>query len=190
MPANPRGIEAKYMKIKLVLLTSLCLLGAVISFTASAAREDGPKARTLAKYDKNGNGVIDGEEKDAIRRDYAANPNGELKRFDTDGDGKLSDEEMAAIKPGSGSKKKQAVKDTLAKYDKNGNGVIDGDEVEALRKDYAANPKGDLKVFDTNSDGKLDDKEIAAIKVTKGKKKKSGETTTAAEPAAKPEKSQ
>ena len=177
------------MKIKFVLPITLCLFGAFTSFDASAAKEDGPKAKALAKYDKNGNGVIDGDEKDAIRRDYAANPNGELKRFDTDGDGKLSDEEIAAIKPGSGSKKKQTVKDTLAKYDKNGNGIIDGDEVEALRKDYAANPKGDLKVFDTNSDGKLDDKEIAAIKVTKGKKK-SAEATTAAEPAAKTDKSQ
>jgi len=50
---------------------------------------------------------------DAIRKDYAADPNGPLKEFDTNGDGKLSDEEIAAIQPGSGSKKKQAIQQSL-----------------------------------------------------------------------------
>ncbi len=59
----------------------------------------------------------------------------------------------------------------MATYDKNGNGTIDGDEVDAVKKAYAAAPNGALKQFDTNADGKLDDTEIAAIHAGKGKKK-------------------
>lgn len=52
----------------------------------------------------------------------------------------------------------------MAKYDLNKNGKIDGDEVAAVRKDFAAEPAGDLKRFDTDKDGKLSDAEIAEIK--------------------------
>ena len=61
-----------------------------------------------------------------------------------------------------------------AKFDVNQNGILDPDEIEALRKAFA---EGDtaLKPLDVNNDGKLDDAEIAAIKVpqpAKEKKKK------------------
>ncbi len=61
----------------------------------------------------------------------------------------------------------------FSKYDKNANGVIDGDEIAAVKAALATD--SDLKKFDTNSDGKLDDNEVAAIKpagsATKKKKK-------------------
>jgi Ca2+-binding EF-hand superfamily protein len=61
----------------------------------------------------------------------------------------------------------------IKQYDTNGNGIIDGDEVEAVRKAFTADPTGPLKQFDTNNDGKLDDTEIGAMKVQKhGKKNK------------------
>ena len=67
----------------------------------------------------------------------------------------------------------------FAEFDTNKNGVIDGDEVAAVRKAFAANPKGQFASYDKNADGKLDDAEIAAIKPPGqgGKKggKKSGE---------------
>ena len=66
---------------------------------------------------------------------------------------------------------KKAAKETLALYDKNGNGTIDGDEIAAVQKAYTAEPNGILKQFDTNADGKLDDTEVAAIKAGKGGKK-------------------
>ncbi len=68
-------------------------------------------------------------------------------------------------------KKNKGDADILATYDKNGNGKIDGDEVEALKKDFAAG-KPELKALDTNKDGVLSDEEIAAIGGKKGKKKK------------------
>ena len=73
----------------------------------------------------------------------------------------------ASVHAGGNSDKKaakKAAKEVLAQYDKNGNGIIDGDEVDAVKKAYAAEPNGILKQFDTNADGKLDDTEIAAIK--------------------------
>ena len=60
--------------------------------------------------------------------------------------------------------------DVFAKYDKNGNGKLDPEEVEAVKKAFSSDP--DLKKYDTNLDGKLDDNEIAAIKPAEKKKKK------------------
>jgi Ca2+-binding EF-hand superfamily protein len=161
------------------LLLGICLLAVLAPSSAPAAKSDGPKAKFFAKYDKNHNGIIDEDEKEAIRKDYAANPEGELKRFDTNHDGKLDDEEIAAITPPGRKKDLLAF---FAKYDLNHNGVIDENEKEAIRKDYAASPDGPLKQFDRNKDGKLDDKELAAIKMPAPKK-----TSGAGEKAAKPE---
>src|SRR5215218_9829800 len=76
----------------------------------------------------------------------------------------------------------------FAKFDTNKNGVIDGEEVAAVRAAFASDPKGQFARYDTNHDGKLDDAEIAEIKPpgaggkkgekadgTAGGKKKSGE---------------
>jgi Ca2+-binding EF-hand superfamily protein len=187
------------MKKVCILTLGLALFGWAVPSTVVAAKADGPKAKFFAKYDKNHNGVIDADEKDAIRKDYAANPEGDLKRFDKNHDGKLDDEEIAAIKPPTGKGKNAATADLFAKYDKNHNGVLDADEKDAIRKDYTAKPDGELKKFDKNSDGKLDDEELAAIKpatVKKGGSKaaKTGKAAAKAEeaggtaPAAKPDK--
>ena len=66
---------------------------------------------------------------------------------------------------------KKGANDILATYDKNGNGKIDGDEVDILRKDFAAG-KPELKALDLNNDGSLSDTEIAAIGGKHGRKKK------------------
>ena len=66
---------------------------------------------------------------------------------------------------------KQAIKAVLKQYDTNGNGVIDGDEKDAVRKAYEADKDGPLKRFDVNNDGKLDDSELAAIQRHKKKNK-------------------
>ncbi len=88
------------------IVTFLGLLTMLMPFSVFAAKAEGPKARLFAKYDTNHNGVIDGTEIDALRKDYASDPNGELKRFDKNKDGELDDEEIAAIKP-PGSKHRQ-----------------------------------------------------------------------------------
>lgn len=71
----------------------------------------------------------------------------------------------------------------FAKYDTNKNGVIDGDEIAAVRAAFAAEPKGQFATYDKNSDGKLSDEEIAGIKPPgakkAGEKKSSGKKTKA-----------
>lgn len=71
----------------------------------------------------------------------------------------------------------------FAKYDTNKNGVIDGDEVAAVRKAFAADPKGEFAVYDKDHDGKLSDEEIAAIKPPGG----GGKTGAGKKAAATPE---
>jgi hypothetical protein len=58
----------------------------------------------------------------------------------------------------------------FAKYDANKNGVIDGEEIAAVRQAYAADPKGEFATYDKDHDGKLSNEEIAAIKPPGGKK--------------------
>jgi Ca2+-binding EF-hand superfamily protein len=74
---------------------------------------------------------------------------------------------------------RKAAKAAIALYDKNGNGIIDGDEVAAIQKAYEADKTGPLKAFDLNNDGKLDDAEVAAIHAGK-KAGKLGKKKTAA----------
>lgn len=98
---------------KTALLASLLASVALLAPTAAHAQKaQGPKAKLMEKYDLNKNGAIDGDEIAAVRKDFAANPTGELARFDTDKDGKFSDAEIAAMKPpggkGAGEAKKQA----------------------------------------------------------------------------------
>ena len=57
--------------------------------------------------------------------------------------------------------------DVYAQFDKNNNGKLEADEIEALRAEFAKVATGPLKVFDVNADGKLSDDEIAAIPATK-----------------------
>jgi EF hand len=92
------------MKKTLLFLAALALGAFVTAPRAQAAKADGPKAKLMAKYDLNHNGVLDPDEIAAIRKDFAADPEGELKRFDKDHDGKLSDAEIASMIPGSGKK--------------------------------------------------------------------------------------
>ena len=81
---------------------------------------------------------------------------------------------------GKGDPAKKAARQAaraLAQYDTNSDGIISGDESAALREAFKTDP---LKAADLNSDGTLEDSEIAAIKVAKhagkagkgGKKKK------------------
>jgi Ca2+-binding EF-hand superfamily protein len=88
-----------------IITLGVCAFGLIAASPSFADKANGPKAKFFAKYDTNHNGVIDEDEKAAIRKDYAANPDGDLKRFDKNKDGKLDDEEIAAIKPPSGKKK-------------------------------------------------------------------------------------
>lgn len=98
------------MKKLCVIMMSLIAIGLAMPATSLAAKGEGKKGvkkpDVFTQYDANSNGTLDKEEKDAILKDFAKKPDGRLKRFDADNDGKLSDAELDAIKPGAKGNKK------------------------------------------------------------------------------------
>ena len=68
-----------------------------------------------------------------------------------------------ADKPAKGEGKGVRPGKVLKGLDTNSNHLIDGDEIDALRKAFAADAKGPLAKIDRNADGKLDDDEIQAL---------------------------
>lgn len=126
---------------KLCLITIyFCALGLVMPASVLAAKADGRKAKLFAKYDKNTNGVLDADEKKALQDDYAKDKEGELKAFDKDGDGKLSEEEIAAIKPGSGKAKDASAK---GKKKKDTEKTEATDDSKTKKEGDAEKPKSD-----------------------------------------------
>ena len=95
------------MILRILTLTSLALF--VIAAPAQAGKgnkgqKGGHSARVLAHFDKDHNGVIDGQEVAHIQAVYAA-----LAVLDTDKNGELSESEVTAAKipvGGKGGKKK------------------------------------------------------------------------------------
>ena len=88
------------MKPNHILLASLSFAFATSTFAAKGkkglpAPVVASPATVMAKYDKNGNGVLDDTEKEAIRAALGRDP--DLTRYDKNGDGKLDDAELAAI---------------------------------------------------------------------------------------------
>jgi Ca2+-binding EF-hand superfamily protein len=109
--------------LTLLLLAGPCWLAASQPVLAAPGEGDGKRAelrqRALQKFDKNGNGQLDPDEKEAAkaamqkRREQRGGGKGGpdperrqklLAKFDTDGDGKLSDSERAAAKEARGKR--------------------------------------------------------------------------------------
>lgn len=93
---------------KLILCTLALSLFGGMTLHAQDAKAEAKKKREemmLKKYDKNGNGKLDDDEKEQMKKDRAE----QMKKYDKDGDGKLSKEEreamMADMKKGKGKGK-------------------------------------------------------------------------------------
>ena len=90
------------------LLSLILTLAALLYFSAPANAADGKKGkragagRMLGRFDRNGDGKIDGKEAEHVRGIYSA-----LAALDTDHDGKLSYSEVAAAKVQTGKRKKK-----------------------------------------------------------------------------------
>ena len=104
------------MKNQIFLPAILALLSLAAPSTVFAAKKEGKankaekKARTEAvrHFDTNGDGKLEGDEAEAVRKSFAAEPNGPAKSLDADQNGQIEDVEItsAQVKP-KGEKKKQ-----------------------------------------------------------------------------------
>jgi hypothetical protein len=83
-----------------------------------------------------------------------------VKEFDTDKDGKLSDDEKKAMHDAMQARMEARRKEMLAKYDADGDGKLSAEETEKARADRQAEL---LKKYDTDGDGKLSDEEKAKM---------------------------
>ncbi len=95
---------------KILTILTIAALSLAITAPANAAKggkKGGKKAMKalLATYDKDNNGKIDGDEVTALKADFTSGKP-EVKVLDTNNDGTLSDEEIAAV-VGKHKKKKK-----------------------------------------------------------------------------------
>ncbi len=98
-----------YLMKKILSILTIAALSLAITAPAQAGKggkKGGKKAAAalLSTYDKDGNGKIDGDEVTALKADFTAGKP-EVKALDTNADGTLSDEEIAAV--GGKHKKKK-----------------------------------------------------------------------------------
>jgi len=93
---------------RILTLATIAAIGAILTIPAEAAK-GGKKGKkggddAIAMYDKDGSGKIDGTEMEAVKADFAAGKPA-AKALDTNADGTLSDDEIAAA--GAKQKKKK-----------------------------------------------------------------------------------
>lgn len=114
----------------------------------------------LAKYDKDGDGQLNDDEKAALQADAKAlmeqRKAAFIAKYDKDGDGKLSNEEKDAMKaefqakreqrraewaqknPEKAAKREQKKADFIAKHDKDGDGKLSREEKDAMKAGFQA----------------------------------------------------
>jgi Ca2+-binding EF-hand superfamily protein len=100
------------MNKSLLIALTLCVAG-LVAFGADEEKKEKKaekaRAEALKKYDKNANGKIDDDEREAMRKERRAeSAAAALKKFDKNGDGKLDDSEREAAKAERRKDKKPA----------------------------------------------------------------------------------
>ena len=88
-----------------------------------------------------------------------------IQKYDTNKDGKLDDQEKAAMKADFKSKREEMKKEALAKYDTNKDGKLDDGERKVMRNDRLAEQ---FKKLDTDGNGQLSLSEFQAGKFAGG----------------------
>jgi hypothetical protein len=103
------------------------------------------------------------ERKPAPQRGNPPNREAILKKFDKDGDGKLSEEEKSeARKSFGGVRPLRPPAELIKKFDKDGDGKLNEEERAALREEGQKRRKEMVEKFDKDGDGKLNEEERKA----------------------------
>lgn len=85
-----------------------------------------------------------------------------IKKFDKDGDGKLSEEEKVELRKNMSERGRKLPPLLMKKFDKDGDGELNQEEKAEARKVMEARRKEMIEEFDKDGDGKLNDEERKA----------------------------
>ena len=165
---HPREGNYTMTRIRIVSITA-CFSALILAATAQAAPSEqkdsaARKAEMMNKFDTNGNGTLDPEEKEKLRAEMQNRRGGRnrkewtpeqraemLKKFDKDGDGMLSDTEKATLRAEIQNRRGDAGREQwtpehraemLKEFDKDGDGELNEDERKAARESMRAS-RGD-----------------------------------------------
>jgi hypothetical protein len=100
---NQKGELIIMKKLCIVAIALFAIVAAPTAFAKKGDKTPMVPSDIYAKYDVNKNGALDADEKAALIKDFDADKTGPLKTLDNNGDGKLTDGEIATIsatKPG------------------------------------------------------------------------------------------
>jgi len=136
--------------------------------------------KMFQKLDANQDGGIDASELGSLSQNGQGPSADEiLAKFDTDGDGKISETEnkkaMESAPPpprtqtSNADGKSQMFAELLKKFDTDSDGALNESEIDGMKKD-GKGPSGSdiLSKFDENGDGKIDASEDAKMHETQG----------------------
>lgn len=91
-----------------------------------------------------------------------------MDKYDTDGDGKLSEQEKATAMSDMQKYKDEKWSDLMQKYDKDGDGMISQEEWTAIKNDKGHYKEGAwsdmISKYDRDGDGKISEQEFSAMK--------------------------
>jgi Ca2+-binding EF-hand superfamily protein len=117
----------------------LAIATATLLSVETARAQDDPtdrdqrRSEILEQYDKDGDGVLSADERNALHeargKGQRGNKERRLDRFDSDGDGQLSDSERTAAREARGERRAR----TLERFDADGDGQLSGSEHGAAR---------------------------------------------------------
>ncbi len=115
----------------------------------------------LERHDADGNGRLEGDERQAAWRDMRGR--WMAGSFDADGDGELSEREAAAMKEAQAEMQATYDRwraDWIGKYDEDGDGQLSGEERQvAFRKEFQDLAAAWRNQWDTDGDGQLSEEE-------------------------------